>query len=312
MYEGRLAEMDGRDREAIRWWMATFRFGEHMQESADTLIQALVGIAIEGMGGAPVWEWRPDRATGIPNGPLLGGRLFHGKSHAFFVKVAGQRAADEIRDSVVRGKVRSMLSRKYVERLGGLPEGLLRAMTLRGLILYSSLLLVAALLGFGAVSLWGRREADEATKLGWRGRLLLTLISLTPLVSGFGLAWASAKTSDTIKGVIAGVFGGPGISFVMLLILPLVAAFWSRTPEAGILTAWRGNLRRVLPLVFVGLAIMSLGLVIVSRIIEGRLARSWMSETEMQRVEKAIGPEWRNLTIPPDAWRNEPPPEAAK
>jgi len=35
-----------------------------------------------------------------------------------------------------------------------------------------------------------------------------------------------------------------------------------------------------------------------------------MSEAELERVVEAIGPEWHNPKIPPDAWRDEPVPEA--
>ena len=312
VYEGRLAEMEGRDQEAVRWWMATFRFGEHMQRSADTLIEALVGIAIEGVGGTPVWAWQHDGMTGIPDGPLLKGRLFYGKSHEFFVREAGQQAAEEMRDRLARAKVRSMLTRQYVEQLGLSP--LLHVMTLRSFAGLSVILLLAALLGFGAVSLWARRKADEATKLGWRGRVALALVSLAPLVLGFGLAQATAGTSITIPRMTAAVYGaaygGLGISFLLLLILPLAAAFRSCAPEAGVLTAWRGNLRRVLPVAAVGLAIISLGFVIASRTTEARWVRSWQSETEMEQAKRLIGPEWEKPTIPPDSWRNEPPPEA--
>jgi hypothetical protein len=107
-----------------------------------------------------------------------------------------------------------------------------------------------------------------------------------------------------------GLFGGPGLSFALLLVLPLAVACWSRTPEAGVLAAWRGNLRRVLPLVLLGLALFTLGSAFASRVVEARWARSWESETEMQRVERAIGAEWRNPAIPPDSWRNGPPPKA--
>jgi hypothetical protein len=200
VYEGRLAEMEGRDEEAIRWWVATFRFGEHMQESANTLMEALVGIAIQGIGGWPVWEWQSERMTGIPDGPLQGGRLFHGSSHEFFVREAGQQAADEIRDSMVKAKVRSMLTRQYVEHLGAMPTGFLGAMTMGSFAGMSVGLLVAALLGFGMVSLWARRKADEATRLGWRGRVALTLIPLATLCLGFAVAWRDAGQSPAVLG----------------------------------------------------------------------------------------------------------------
>ena len=306
MYEGRLAEMDGRDREAIRWWMATFRFGEHMQESADTLIQALVGIAIEGMGGAPVWEWRPDRATGIPNGPLLEGRLFYGKSHAFFVKEAGQQAADEIRDSMVRAKVRSMLAREWAKDVRFAPA-LARATVVKSLAGMSIPLLVVALLVFGMVSVWARRWADEATRLGWRGGVALAVISLVPFAVGFALAWRGMERSPVSAG--RGIVEGTAASLLLLLVLPFAAAFWSRVQGARAVTAWRGNLRRVLPVAVVVLAVVSLGSALAGRTAEARWVRSWMSETEMQWVERGIGPEWANPTIPPDAVRAEPPPD---
>jgi len=309
VYEGRLAEMEGRGEEAIQWWLATFRFGEHMQESADTLIQALVGIAIEGIGGWPVWMWQSDRMTGIPDGPLQGGRLFHGKSHEFFVREAGQQAADEIRDSMVKAKGRSMLFRQYVEQLGAMPPGFLEAMTMGSFAGMSVSLLLAALLGFGAVSLWARRKADEATRLGWRGRLGLTLIPLATLCLGFAVAWRDAGQSPAVLGA---ALGGWGLSLILLLVLPLAAAFRSRAPEARVVTAWRGNLRRVLPLAAVALAIISLGFVIATRTTQTRWARDWPSRTEMERVVEAIGSEWHDPPIPADAWRNEPPPEATE
>jgi hypothetical protein len=95
----------------------------------------------------------------------------------------------------------------------------------------------------------------------------------------------------------------------VLFVLPLAAAFRSRAPEARVVTAWRGNLRRVLPLAAVALAIISLGFVIATRTTQTRWARDWQSLTEMERVLEALGPEWHDPPIPADAWRNEPPPE---
>jgi len=158
---------------------------------------------------------------------------------------------------------------------------------------------------------WARRKADEATMLGWRGKVALALISLAPLGAGWVFAWPAARELRTIAGATAFMLGGPGISALLLVILPFAAAFRSRKPEARLVTAWRGNLRGVLPLAAVGLALISLGLVMASRTTEVRWAQEWMSKTEMERVVEAIGPEWHNPRIPPDAWRDEPAPEAA-
>ena len=55
-------------------------------------------------------------------------------------------------------------------------------------------------------------------------------------------------------------------------------------------------------------AALSLALGIAGRRAEAEWSRTWLSETEMERVARAIGPEWSDPKIPADAWRAEPPP----
>jgi hypothetical protein len=309
VYEGRLARLEGRSQDAIRLWMATIDFGRHMQQSADTLTECLVGMAIEGIGGSPVCVWQSDRITGIPDGPLLGGRLFHGAKHDFFVAQMGEPAANAARDSMVRAKARSMMVRKYIGSLPGLPEGQLRSMTLRAISIWYGVLLVACLLVFGGVSLRARKRADEATSLSWPWRTLLALLALAPVSVAFAVMWSALHESTMQPGLQVLLSAGMALTLLSMLLLPLLAAFQSRTAGARLVTAWRGNLRRVLPVGIVVLAALSLALGITGRRAGAEWARTWLSETEMDRVVRQIGPEWHDPTIPPDAWRNEPPPD---
>jgi|GEM_PF-1387270 len=308
VYEGRLAEMQGRAEEAVRWWMGTVQLGRHMQQSADTLIECLVGIAIEGIGGWPVWEWRPDRMTGIPDGPLQGGRLFHGVHHDFFVAQAGEQAAEQVRDSMARAKVRSMLSREYVQSRPGLPAEHFRSAILRAYSISYGVPLVACLLVLAGVSVRARKRADEATSLSWPWRMLLSLLALAPVSIAFALMWLALHKSIMQPGLPLLLSAGMALSFLSILLLPLLAALRSRTAGARLVTAWRGNLRSVLPVGIVVLAVVSLALGIAGRRAEAEWARTWLSETEMDRVVREIGPEWLDPEIPPDAWRAEPPP----
>jgi hypothetical protein len=309
LYEGRLAQLQGRPEDAVRWWMVTVEFGRHMQQSADTLIECLVGVAIEAIGAAHVWVWRPDQITGIPGGPLLGGRYFYGDQHDFFVSHAGEEAAEQVRDSMVRAKVRSKLSSEHRERSGGVPEGWLRSMILAVCSRGYGALLVGSILVFAGVSTRARKRADEATSLTWLWRVLLALLALAPVSIAFSLTWLALQKSVEQPGLPLVLHGSIALSFLSMLLLPLLAAVWSRTAAARLLTAWRGNLRRVLPVGVVVLAALSLGLGITGRRAEAQWARTWQTETEMERVVRAIGPEWNDPPVPEDAWRPQPPPQ---
>ena len=304
-YEGRLARLEGRPDDAIRWWMATIKFGRHMQQSADTFVEGLVGISVEAIGGSPVWLWKPDRETGIPDGPLQGGRLFHGEHHDFFVSHAGEQAAEEVRDSMVRAKARSMLWREYRKR----PSPLLRSYMLLGLGSLCATLLVLFVLVFAGISTRLRREADKATDLPPGRRLIIVFLALLPATAGGVLYWTQFSLQDSQPLLFMVFFGGFALTPLAALLLPLIAARSTRQPPARLATAWRGNLRKVLPLAILLCATLSLALGIAGRRAEAEWARNWPSETEMDRVVRQIGPQWHDPPIPREAWRNEPPPE---
>ncbi len=307
-YEGRLARLEDRPDDAIRWWMATVQFGRHMQQSADTLMQCLIASVIEEIGGSPVWTWQPDGMSGIPDDPLQGERLFHGEHHDFFVSQAGEQAAEEVRDSMVRAKVRAQLAKDYRRRLRADP--FIRSAMLLGLSALFVGLLVVFLLVFVGISIRARKQADEATDLPPGPRLIIVFLALLPATAGGVLYWTQLSIRQSQPWLLMVFFGGFALTPLAALLLPLIAARSTRQPPARLATAWRGNLRKVLPLAILLCATLSLALGIAGRRAEAEWARNWPTETEMERVVEAIGPRWTNPTIPPDAWRNEPPPEA--
>jgi len=134
------------------------------------------------------------------------------------------------------------------------------------------------------------------------------LLALAPVSVAFALAWSALHKSIEQPGLPLVLSAGMALTLLSILLLPLLAAFRSRTAGARLVTAWRGNLRRVLPVGIVVLAALSLGLGIAGRRAGAEWARTWLSETEIDRVVRQIGPEWEEPTIPPDAWRAEPPP----
>jgi hypothetical protein len=311
-YEGKLAVVEHRPEDAVKWWMATTRLGRLMQKSERTLIESLVGIAVEGIGGAPTWVWQPDSVTGIPGGPLYRGRLYWGQQHALFLRVAGKAADEDVRDSLVRAKVHSMLTREYARRLGAFPGPILRAMLARAAILLTGVVLVASLVIFVAVSLVARRKADEATTLSRRGMISLWAAGFLPLLAGLALMWLSSVASSVGPAFAALLFVCFGTALLLWLAGPLIAGFWTRRPGSKLATVWRGNLRRVLPLALATCAVLSLGLRLVSLREESSSVRQWLGESEMDRVVREIGAEWRNPKIPSDAWRAEYPPKFSR
>ena len=79
------------------------------------------------------------------------------------------------------------------------------------------------------------------------------------------------------------------------------------------MTAWRGNLRQTLPLTIAVCAVLSLGLGLAGRVSRERWVREWYTGPhEMAVVTQALGDRWERPTIPPDAWRAEPPPASGK
>ncbi|UCC67292.1 MAG: hypothetical protein JSV79_09165 [Armatimonadota bacterium] len=312
LYEGRLALLQGRPNDAMRWCNATVDVGTHMQEGAGTLIVFLPGVAIQYVGASPVWHWLPDHATSTPGGPLQGGRLWYGPQHAHYTGEFGEAAVNGLRDRLVRAKVRSQLTREYVGNIISYHPRY-QAYTLLGLAGSFSALLVFGLVLFGVVGTWRCRKADEATGLRLVWQIIIALLIL----------FSAALPHIAVRHIDLSRFGespalGIAVNLFFILppalaavFLPLLAAAFSRSPGARLRAAWRGNLRRVLPLAAALSAVVYLCVSLGAASIQERWVREWSSPetTEMTMVIQALGDAWTDPNIPADAWRAQTPPE---
>jgi len=308
-YEGRRAGAEGRYEDAFAWWNATMVLGRHMQESSDTAIEMLEAIVIEAVGASEIWRWRPDRETGIEGGPLDGGRLYQEPAYGEFVSRYGEEAARKVRDGLVRAKLRSIMIEAYSRDMIWLDPGL-RSGQLLGISTWFGALLLVFVTVFAGASVWARRVADEATGLSRWVAAAIAVACLLPIGAVCVVLWWGGKMLFLPAGLAVALAAMP-LSLLSPLFVPLIIVRWTRRGGARLRTVWRGNLRRVLPLAIAICAAVSLSAGIAGRRAERAwAARDWYSQTEMERVVKAIGPEWNARPIPPDAWRNEPPPEA--
>jgi len=308
-YEGRLAHLEGRPKDAIAWWDGTIAIGQHMMDSADSVIAFLVGVAIEGIAASPTWKWTavPDEATGRLKGPLLGGRILYGPQHAFYVSQLGEAADVKVRDQLVLAKARSMLLREAGKRdlYGGDPR--MRFLKpVAGAALAVSLL-VALLPVFAAFGTWRRQQADEAASLPLAWKLTIVVLVLVPVVVA---ALLFTPFGETTHGRPSWLAGALGLAFLLAILLPLIAALTRRQPAARLRTAWRGNLRQTLPVTIAACAIFSLSLGIAGKVMQVSWTRAWLKQPpdEMARVVEQLGSAWTHPRIPPDSWRAEYPP----
>ncbi len=311
LYEGRLAAMRGDPTAAILWWQSTADFGLHMQDSADTFIGFFVGVAIGGIGTNAVWQWVHDGRSGIPNGPLLGGRYFWGDQHPLYVGYMGEASDEALLDSLILSKLQTQASRNYI-RGSGIFDGYFTAaryLSFVATILALGVLLFAIFLAFGS---WSRRSADEATAIRPFWQLVLAAVFLTPLVVAARLLFflpvsdppSAASTTATLVTALLGFA-------VLVLAIPPLAAIATRAPGARFRTAWRGNLCRILPVSIALAALLFLGLGLTAMTMRARWVRDVTKPgvTEMSWLIDRIGPQWHNPTIPPDAYRAQYPPD---
>jgi hypothetical protein len=311
-YEGSLAVIEGRPDDAIRWWHASFALGQHMADPAETIIGFLVASAIQGIAVSPVWPWRPDGTTGIPNGPLGNGRLFYGDYHDLHVSQVGEEADAQLRDEFIRTKVRTSLIRQFVVQ-GHVGSDYTLANRSLGVGQLVAALALFALLLFAAVSTWARRRADQATQIHSLWVFIISALIFLPIAE-FG-----RYDPDLAADMLLPSLALPPESFFVPLVLcalaalfaPLLAAIFSRAPTAGLLSVWRGNLRRILPTTVALAALLYLGLSLSAIKSRADYARHWMrpGASEMDYLRQTLGDEWTNPTIPPDSYRAEYPPE---
>jgi len=310
VYEGRLAAMRGDPGTAITWWQSAADFGRHMQESTDSIIGFLVGVAIEVIGASPVWQWAPGDRSGIPDGPLFGGRYFLGDQHSLYVEQMGEANDQALLDSLILSKLQTQASRNYTGG-GGIFEGYLNAA--RHLAVAATILALAVhlLVIFLAVGAWSRRAADEATDLRPVWQLIMAAAIVLPPVALLSSALGIDPTDDSwLRPFITHASIAAAASGLALILLPLLAALSSRAPGARFHTAWRGNLRRVLPVAIALSALLILGLSAYAAHLRAGWVAKWSAPgvTEMSDMVQTLGDEWTNPTIPPDAYRAQYPP----
>jgi hypothetical protein len=346
-YEGRRAQMADDPWGAINWWQSTVGLGRNLQDSAETIIQFHVGVAIEGIGARPVWRWHHDNVTGIPDGPLLGGRYFHGPQHDFYVEHMDWRAEEDMIENLAGARVRSGLVHEYTGGPGGLGafEDYYQANRHIGaaaLWAFFAIVVIAVLVLFGT---WSRRAADDATRLSSAWQFLLAVLILLPAAALVTLALASggagpalrsaspaagpaasialpagqAAVAATLRAARAWVEARPYVaiglaaaSVLAVLLLPLLGAVLARAGGARVRTAWRGNLRRVLPVAVALSALLFLYFNVTALRIRGAWFAKWSAPgvTEFSDMVDQLGGAWQEPDIPFDAWRAELPPGA--
>jgi hypothetical protein len=312
-YEGRKAQLEGRAQEAVAIWNATADFGYHMQQSAETIVDYLVGSALEGIGAAPTWEWHIDSTEPDYSDPnaYRKGRVWFGEQHAFFLAHASVTRDVELRDRRVLGMSRVTILRHFIDA-----DPTLRYLDLdRSLGLFGLALLGSAaglFVCFLLVSVAHRKEADVA--VGSRAWTVLF-----PVASALGIALvaieikvgAYATYMHMAMPVAPSMWSAwlPGATPLTLCIVAfLFALLFARRRTPAWFAAWRGNLRRALPPTIALLVLCYLGTVIAA-IAPRAEATRLLSQNEMAALRRFAGPSWDHPKIPADAWRAAYPPQ---
>lgn len=308
VYEGRLAAMREDPVTAITCWQSTADFGRHMQDSTDSMIGFLVGVAIEGIGASPVWRWVHDDRSGISDGPLFGGRYFWGDQHALYVGHMGEANDQALLDSLILSKVQTQAGREHTRGFD-MFEAYFTAAPYLALAAASAGLAALLFVPYLLFGTWSRHAADSATTLRPFWQLVIAALFLSPIVVAnvitFRLAVSETSSSATLIAALAG-------SVVLIVVIPPLIAIRTRAPGARFRTAWRGNLRRVIPVSIALCALLFLGLSAYTAHIRAQWIATWSAPgmTEMSKMIWTLGDKWTNPTIPPDAWRAEHPPAA--
>jgi tetratricopeptide (TPR) repeat protein len=303
-YEGRRAQLEGRQEEAVALWDSGFRLGQLLCESADTTIEYLVGSAVEGIAIHPVWSWRLDSRTGSSGGPLMGGRLWYGPHYEFYVAVAGLEAAEELRDTYTTTKLRTAMIGAHFEQSRQYERSVLVGYyAFIGQVIAAialSLLLLSATIG-----LLGRRYemSDEWTR--HLRRLRAWLLGLIGAAIAWAIVGAWLAPEAPIYPWLPFSLFAPAVVLVFLgSFLFSLLAWGSRRPFWA---TWGVSVRHTVPPLLALLAIAYLVTSVLSLHYWRQLTEP-TSQPEMERLTAWAGPDWHNPPVPPDAWVAEHPP----
>ena len=229
----------------------------------------------------------------------------YGPQHAFYVHQAGEEADAALRDTLILSKLRTMQIRDYFA-VDDRPHEDLRGATY--LLFLSHMLVIQIVLAvvlFLLLSAWSRRRADDAAALRLAWQLTFAFLAALPVVIAGLVAGHSYPNAHVIP--MSSFWTVLVFPVAVLLFLSLIVTPRSRRAPAGLLTAWRGNLRRVLPIAIAVAAIAYLAVGFAARALRIGAARELVQGEggEMAQVIAEIGPAWDNPTIPPDSWRAE-------
>lgn len=315
-HQGLIARAEGRGEEAVGRWLTVARLGGLLQESADTVMEFSAAAAVQSLGGSPVWVWVSDQESGSHGGPLMQGRYFQGPHHRFFVEHAGEGVADGLRDELIRVALRARSLRAFLvmdnaSRLYGVAAELMRF----GQI--AAWFAAALAIAVAAAGAWSRRAADAAAAPGAMYQLAVAVPALLLLSAGAGVV-VSVAPLDTARDLPVPrpglLLAAVGVSVGALLALALAVAPLARREGAPLWQAWRGVLRRAIPLCLALAALVYLGLGVSAAYLRAR----WVYEcherdgAEMARVRRVLAHRWQDPPAPRDAWRAEPPPAAMR
>jgi hypothetical protein len=311
-FEGRRAQNQGRDRDALRWWTAAVHMGRRTRESAESVDAFSAGAAIESSGAAPAWRWYSDSVTGIPGGTLMRGRIFYGPQHAFFAGQAGEAMDADLRDSLVRLQSQTRVLKTFSVYTGN-QLGYSRAGELFIFSELAAIFVVVLLLLLIAVGTWRGGAADASANLPviWGFVASVATLVAMGLAAGIVVALAHPGPISSLLVPSAGpVAGGVVVAVVFAIAAPLVAALPPRLRSAGLWSTWRGNLRRTLPLTITLGAFLYLALGFAAMGLRARWVRERTTPdvSQMERIRRFASGRWDNPRVPPDSWRAERPP----
>jgi hypothetical protein len=306
-YEGQLAQLNENPIRAVTWWHSSTEIARRFRDSADFAVEYQVGVNLTGMGAHNLWQFH------VIDPQLVSRRLYWGPHHELYVGAVGAGRDAELRDDILVGRTRSGLVDEYIQGLG-MYAGYLHANRYLGLAAPAGAVVVLLLIAFVIAGAWSRRAADAAATLSPIWQLLLGLLAVIPIViAGIVALRIEVDAGAPVRGLALGLFLGFVLAPILLALAgPLVGALLRRAPTASLSAAWRGNLRRVLPL---AIALASL-LALAYNLQAMRQRAAWVAEwtapgvTEMTVLTSWLGERWTHPDLPLDAWRAAYPPNA--
>jgi hypothetical protein len=304
-HEGRRAQLQGRDEDAIGCWHATVSVGRKIQSCADVISEFVFGADVEGLGAAPAWRWYPDSATGARGRGILQGRFYFGPQHEFHQAQVGKEKDTKLRDALVASKTRTMMLQRYSEMVEA-PQWYTRAGELLVFGQLAAGFLIVAGLMLGLAARVGPRAGASAPILKSPWLLLTSLPALLVLAVAAGLTVAFSRecAASPLRAPRAqDMLLGVALSAVTALALPVIPALFARRHGLACASAWLGSLRAGLPVAILVAAVVYLGLGLGAMDLRARWLRQRLHPmSEMDRGRRFSGSRWQDPPVRPRSW----------